>query len=250
MNIIASLSIRPEQASLWFLGQAGYLIRAGGITAVIDPYLSDSVAKVSPEASRLIPVPIPPQELQVDLFLVTHDHLDHLDPETIAPYRFKDKTIFVAPSRACRKLVALGVPESRIVRVDRGGQATIRDVTIQGIYALPTEPAVADTTGYRLQFLNGRSLYHSSDTGPAEELFSRAPNAEVLVVCINGKWGNLNIAQAVHLAQAVRPKVAIPNHYDMMAGNQEDPGEFVRKMRAEAPDIKVQILQVLEPFIW
>ncbi len=57
-------------------------------------------------------------------------------------------TTFVAPRLACKKLAALGIPAANIVRVDSGESANIRGVEITGIYALPSEAEVIDTTGY------------------------------------------------------------------------------------------------------
>lgn len=250
MKALDSLILKSDEAALWTLGQAGCLVRSAGVTVAIDPYLSDSVAKIAPDCARLLPAPIRPEDLRVDLFVVTHDHLDHLDPETVGPYRFKDSTQFVAPCLACRKLVELGVPAANIHRVDAGETAIVCGTTVRGMYALPTEAAVIDTVGYRLEFPNGRSLYHSSDTGFSEDLLRRAAFAEVLLVCINGKWGNLDVAGAVRLAGAVGPRVAIPNHYDMMAPNLEDPRRFMLAMAAAFPDISTRVLNVMEPHIW
>ena len=117
MNAIAQVTLGPAQAALWFLGQAGYIVRSAGLTVAIDPYLTDSASASVPEFGRLTPVPIPPEALAVDLFVVTHDHLDHLDPETIRRYRHRETTQFVAPRLAARRLLDLGVPGSRIARV-------------------------------------------------------------------------------------------------------------------------------------
>ena len=46
---ITEYKIQKNQAALWFLGQAGYIIRSCGTTLAIDPYLSDSVAKAAPD---------------------------------------------------------------------------------------------------------------------------------------------------------------------------------------------------------
>jgi L-ascorbate 6-phosphate lactonase len=240
----------PSQAALWHLGQAGVLSRCGGVTLVIDPYLSDSVARIAPESARLHPVPVPPQELKEDLFLVTHDHMDHLDPETIGEYRFKSETLFVAPRLACRKLKELGIPEKNIIRLDRGEERSVRDVLIRATFAVPTDSSVEDTVGFFVQFPNGRSLYHSGDTGFSEKLLQSAPHAEILEVCINGKWGNLNVQEAVRLTQAVRPRIAIPNHYDLMGNNLENPENFESLARREAPECAVRILRIMEPFVW
>jgi L-ascorbate 6-phosphate lactonase len=250
MERIFKQALKRGEAGLWSLGQAGYVIKAAGRTVAIDPYLSDSVGKVAPDFARALPVPIRPEELKVDIFIVTHDHLDHLDPETIAAYRHKGETAFVAPRLAAAKLAQLGVQERNIRRIGVGETADVEGVKVTGIFAVPTSEDVADTTGYRLEFGNGRSVYHSSDTGWSEELVSKAPRAEVLLVCINGKWGNLDVGQAVRLAAAVRPQTAIPNHYDMMAKNSEDPGKFVAMMAKGCPGVKVKVLGMMEGLVW
>ena len=73
---LEELPLAPGQTALWFLGQAGYLLRFRDITVAIDPYLTDSAAATAPEFARLYPPPIRPEDLRVDLYLVTHDHLD------------------------------------------------------------------------------------------------------------------------------------------------------------------------------
>lgn len=241
------MPLADDAAAAWYLGQAGYVLRGGGVSIAIDPYLSDSAAKGMAECARTLPVPIRPQDLKVDIFIATHDHLD---PDTIAPYPHKDRTIFVAPRLACRKLVALGVRAQNIRRVDSGESAVIHGVEITGIYAVPSEPAVIDTAGYLLRFANGRSFYHTSDTAMSDVLLASAPAAEVLACCINGKWGNLDAMEAAHLAGKVRPRFAIPNHYDLMAINSENPQTFAVFAKGQAPGVAVKVLQVLQPFVW
>ena len=63
-----------EAALLW-LGQMGLLIRIGKTVLCVDYYASDA-------ENRRVPPPIPAEEMGgVDLFLGTHDHLDHIDLE-------------------------------------------------------------------------------------------------------------------------------------------------------------------------
>ena len=251
MKRILDYEIEPEEAAVWWLGQAGYVVRSRGVTAAIDPYLSDSVARIAPEFGRLYPPPIDPAELMVDVVVITHDHLDHLDPETLGPYAHKDRTTFVAPRLAARTLSGLGIPQTNIRRIDIGERETVLDgVTVTGIYAVPTGPDALDTTGYLVELPNGRSVYHTSDTAYSELLLRSAPHAETLLVCINGKWGNLNVHQAVELACAVKPTHAVPNHYDLMALNSENPRTFEFFMRQAAPEIGVRILDVMQPFVW
>ncbi|KPK63514.1 MAG: hypothetical protein AMK73_05100 [Planctomycetes bacterium SM23_32] len=208
------------------------------------------MGKVAPGFARMLPVPIEPEDLDVDLLLVTHDHLDHLDPETIGRYGHKETTRFVAPRLACRKLESLGIPAGNTVRVDAGEAAEVCGIKVGGVYAVPTGPDVLDTCGYRLELPGGRSVYHTSDTGWSELLERAAPQAEVLLVCINGKYGNLNVHQAVRLAQAVQPRVAVPMHYDLMRLNAENPETFIHFLRHALPQCEGKILGIMEPLVW
>jgi L-ascorbate 6-phosphate lactonase len=251
MRFLDAVALRPNQAALWFLGQAGYIVRSGNVTIAIDPYLSDSAAAGAKEFTRLFPPPIAPEDLSVDLYLITHDHLDHLDPETIRRCPHRGTTQFVAPHLAARKLVALGVPAERVHRLDVGETWDAGKVAITGIFALPTSPDVLDTTGYWVQFSNGRNIYHTADTAFTPLLLQSAPKQpEVLLVPINGKWGNLNIEQAVELTAAVRPRYVMPNHYDIMALNAENPDTFRWFCRQRQLESECVIPTVMQPFTW
>ena len=250
IDAILSQPLRPDQAALWALGQAGYLVRSGGKTVVIDPYLSDSVGATNADFKRVFPPPVRPEELRADIYIVTHDHLDHLDPDTIRPYRYKSTTRFVAPRLACRTLRELGIPESSIVKLDSGEETVVDGVTIRGVYAVPTEPKVIDTAGYHVTFPNCRNAYHTADTAWSPLLLQTSPQAEVLLVCINGKWGNLNVAEAVELTAHISPRYAIPMHYDLMALNSENPHSFAYFLRRKNPAVAVRILKPSDSFIW
>jgi L-ascorbate 6-phosphate lactonase len=244
------IALENQQAALFFLGQAGYALRACGKTVVIDPYLTDSVGKVAPDFPRAVPVPVTPDSFRADIYIVTHDHLDHLDPETIAAYRYRPESSFVAPRLAAKKLAQLEVPEANILRVDSGESVAIDGVTITGVYAVPTDAGVLDTTGYWIQFPNGRNFYHTSDTSFSQVLLEGAPKAEVLLACINGKWGNLSAAEAAALAAKIVPKYAIPNHYDMMALNSEDPRTFQYLMAEKKLPTQVLVAEIMKPLIF
>ena len=69
-----------------WLGQAGLLLQGAGITVMIDPYLSDSVAALQPENHRRQPVDERFFAVQPDALVLTHDHRDHYDPETVTRF--------------------------------------------------------------------------------------------------------------------------------------------------------------------
>ncbi|WP_153799016.1 MBL fold metallo-hydrolase [Foetidibacter luteolus] len=244
-------TMKEDAACLWWLGQAGYIISSAGIMVVIDPYLSDSAAKDGAGFSRNYPPPVLPAELRADVYIITHDHLDHLDPETISGYQHKNETWFVLPRLAAKKLSTLGVPEERIISVDAGEEHRIGPLNIAGIFALPTGPDVIDTTGYLLQFDNGRTVYHTSDTAYHSLVLQAAPHKpEVMLIPINGKWGNTGPEQAAQVTAHVKPSYVFPNHYDLMPLNSENPQSFKWFCEKLAPESKCVITNPLEPFVW
>lgn len=236
-----------ETVTLWFLGQAGYYIKSGECSVLIDPYLSDSAGRRNPPSSRSYPVPVDPSKIQADIFIVTHDHIDHLDPETIEPYQHKNTTMFVAPRFAARKLSQMGI--KNITVIDQGDEKEVKGVRIKGVFALPTGPDCLDTAGYLITFPNGKSIYHTADTAYCNLLLKAAPeHADVLLTCINGKWGNLHIDEAIELTLAVKPKYVIPNHYDVMPLNSENPESFRYFLYKQETTAECVILKPLEGF--
>lgn len=251
MKQVLDYKLEASEAALWWLGQAGYIVRAADITIVIDPYLSDAAAKDAPELSRRYPVPVDPAVLSVDIFVVTHDHLDHLDPATISLYKDKEKTWFVAPRQAAKKLVALGIPEERVVILHAGESRQFGFVEITGAFALPTGADVLDTTGYFIQFANGRSVYHTSDTEFHPLVLKAAPaNPEVMLVPINGKWGNPGPEQAALFAQVLQPRYVLPNHYDLMELNAENPETFKWFCSQYGIADRCILPRRMQPFAW
>jgi L-ascorbate 6-phosphate lactonase len=251
MKSILDQQLLASEACLWWLGQAGYIARTSDLVIVIDPYLSDSAAGDSGEFSRAYPAPIEPAALSADLYIVTHDHLDHLDPGTISLYKHKDTTWFVAPRQAAKKLILLGIPETRIVVLHAGETWRYRSVEITGVFALPTGADVLDTTGYFVKFNNGRNFYHTSDTELHPLVVAAAPKEpELMLVPINGKWGNPTPDKAASFAHALQPKYVLPNHYDLMALNSENPETFKWFCTQQGMASQCIIPERMQPFVW
>ncbi|RYF87922.1 MAG: MBL fold metallo-hydrolase [Chitinophagaceae bacterium] len=251
MKKIMEHKLSDSQAAIWWLGQAGYVLRVNGLTVVIDPYLSDSGANGAPEFNRLYPAPITPDALKADIIIITHNHADHLDPETIAPYRYKDETWFVAPWLAAAALVKAGVASERIIVVNAGQTHKVALAEITGVFALPTGTDVLDTTGYLVKFENGRSIYHTSDTQFHPLVVDAAPaSPDIMLVPINGKWGNPGPEQAALFTASVKPKFVFPNHYDTMALNAENPEVFKWFCEKKGLESKCIIAERMVPFTW
>jgi len=208
-----------------WLGQGGYLLESKKTRLCIDPYLSNSVAKLERPFERLVPILIPPQNLACDAVLCTHDHADHLDPETIGNTRHDNK-LFIGPDSCVHHFRSLGVPEMQIRRLNCGQTMILGDMGIKAVFAMHT----ADSIGIVVS-LGDLRIYFTGDTLYCDELIK--VSCDILVICINGKLGNMNDMEAVKVAKGISPRIVIPAHYGMFKENTADPSVFCRSMHTE-----------------
>ena len=203
-----------------WLGQSGYILSDGKTEICIDPYLSDVVNRVASRPRTRL-VPISPEDLKSDIVICTHNHLDHIDIDSI-PRMNKENKLFLAPTDCENALKGLGVINYRAF--DEGDKYTIGDFTISACFAEHSVPAIGvivEHSGKRLYF-SGDTLYHSK---------LESIKCDFMFICINGKLGNMNVEEAIKLTNIINPVVAVPNHYDMFESNSENPENFNVKSR-------------------
>lgn len=205
-----------------WIGQGGYLLDDGSTTLCIDPYLSDVVNRVAGRP-RMVAPPFAPAALYCDAVICTHDHLDHVDIDA-TPHFCRNGMHFFAPTHAESTLRSCGV--SAYTPFDEGDVFRIGDFEIEAVYAHHSVPAI----GVILRH-GALTLYFSGDTEYHEKLEELAVrHLDVMVICINGKLGNMNVTEAVKLTQILRPVLAIPTHYGMFESNTVDPCEFTDRL--------------------
>ena len=204
-----------------WIGQGGYLLSDGETEICIDPYLSDVVGRVAGRA-RMVDAPFAPKDLKCDLVICTHDHLDHVDIDAIPEM---DKSIpFYAPSHAEKTLRACGVTNYK--PFDEGQIYTVGDFEIEAVYALHSVPAIGVLIRH-----GGVTLYISGDTEYDTKLEGlKDKGIDVMIICINGRLGNMNAADAAKLTKILSPRIAIPTHYGMFESNTEDPKAYTSKI--------------------
>lgn len=203
------------------IGQSGYIVKSGKSEIIIDPYLSDSVFKASGKA-RMIPSPIDPKSIKCDAVICTHNHLDHLDPDTVT--EIDENQFYVTTAEGVEKLKTLGRFNAKYLPV--GDSIDVGDFKITAVYALHS----CEAMGVIIE-AEGKRLYFSGDTLYDEKLFeiaSRKP--DVTFICINGKLGNMNVDEALTTARKIGAKINVPTHYDMFASNTENPLLFSEKI--------------------
>ena len=230
MRSIREYKVPADAIAIWFLGQNGFLIKdAAGPLIGIDLYLTNSCATTFADLpfrlDRQLPVFIEPEDLDIDVFLTTHSHEDHADPETIRRLDPSREMLFVGPFDSMRVYRECGVAESRCRLIHPGEKIQLGASTMaQAAFALPTDATDLNHTGVLLEFANGIRFYNTGDTAYTGHLARLLPtDVDVCAICINGGFHNLSAMQAAAIVKAICPRVAVPCHYDMMINNVGSP---------------------------
>ena len=205
-----------------WIGQGGYLLSDGVTTVCIDPYLSNVVDRVA-KRGRMVKAPFAPEELKCDAVICTHDHLDHVDIDAI-PLMNKENMLFLAPTHARETLLSCGV--TNFAEFDEGASYELGEFCITAVYACHSVPAVGVLIrhGERVIYISGDTEYDKR----LEELSGK--NIDVMIICINGKLGNMNVDEAVRLTETIKPRLGIPTHYGMFESNTEDPRKYTSRL--------------------
>ncbi len=251
MQAIQGHGVPAGSITVWWLGQAGYIIKspAGKIIA-LDPYLTNSCKAIGDQygfdMDRQVPPPIQPRDLVgIDLYVLTHSHQDHLDPETLEAYRSAGGNgPFLAPPETVEKLHALGVPAELTHMIWPNKSFALGDVTLRATLSIPTGGDDLTHMGYLVSVENGPKFYFTGDTAYHEILGLSVGEhkPDVVVTVINGGFRNLGPAEAAQLVKQVDPKVAIPCHHDLFPDNVQSPRMFKANLRMLGIDRKYRLL--------
>jgi L-ascorbate metabolism protein UlaG (beta-lactamase superfamily) len=224
---------------LTWLGQAGFRIEIDGICCVVDPW-------ASPHELRLAtPPPWAAVAEGIDWVLVTHEHLDHLDPPVLRLALEHSPTARVVLPGSIARLVADIVPADRVVAVQPGDILDLGGVdcrVVPAFHGVTMEDAYGDGSvlgegprfvGYVLG--GARRVYHAGDTIVTDALREALDplGIDVALLPINGRdagreargiVGNMDAAEAVDLAIGIGSSTLVPYHWDGFAGNTVAPG--------------------------
>jgi len=225
LETLKRLELRPGQAGICSLAQAGFIIKtAAGTTVAIDPYLTDSVERLA-GFPRLIPAPMTPAVLDVDLIAITHSHPDHLDPDALPAWAAMSMRFVAAPDCA-DALRDAGIAEERVTILRRGESFGFHDLIIHATDADHGDLA-PDAVGFLIS-ADTLALYNVGDSGFAPERMLDGLSAlDVMIAPINGAYGNLSEEEAVRLAALAKPRTLIGCHTGMFEVHGGDPERFL-----------------------
>lgn len=125
------LSHSDKMKFIWY-GHSVVLMRMNGKTLLIDPMLGPNAAPIAPFAVKRFSdntLDLIDDLPEIDLLLLTHDHYDHLDFDSIQKLKSKVKKYFVALGVA-RHLIKWGIEENKITEFDWWDQQLFEGINI------------------------------------------------------------------------------------------------------------------------
>jgi len=229
--------------ALWGLGQVGVAIKGPTGIVYVDPYLTASDGGGG-NLPRTFPPPLSPDEVtNASAVLLTHNHIDHTDPDTVLPTaEASPGARFVGPFTSRDTLVTAGLDADRIVVPTVGEQLEVAGARVTAIPSAHTELERDPERGYPyLGYVvewNGVTIYHAGDTVVYDGLIETlsAWPIDVALVPINGRdyfrtargiIGNTDFREVAELTETLDFGLVVPTHYDLISGNTADPGHFV-----------------------
>lgn len=121
-----------EPLAITWLGHATTLVEVDGYRVLTDPVWSERCSPsdaVGPR--RLHPPPVELSALPaVDAIVVSHDHYDHLDIDTVIALTRSQRAPFVVPLGVGAHLRTWGVPAERVVELDWDEHTTLGELTV------------------------------------------------------------------------------------------------------------------------
>jgi L-ascorbate metabolism protein UlaG (beta-lactamase superfamily) len=241
-----------DSTSLTYIGHATILIEMNGVRVLTDPLLRDRAGFL-----RRCGAPIDPKSYQdVDAILISHLHMDHMDPPSL---RLMDhKTRLIVPRGAADILNKSGdwhINEFGVNDSIRIGSVSIRSTYAEHVHSRYPLGPVAECMGYVIS--GSHKIYFAGDTDLFPGMADIADDLDVALLPVWG-WGptirglHMNPYRAAQALTLLRPRVAIPIHWGTMAPLglmwmkppflTQPPHDFAQYAVRLAPKVKVQIL--------
>lgn len=249
--------------SVQFIGNATVLIRYAGLTILTDPTFVHMHEQVplgyGLHATRLTNPAMDIQDLPpLDLLLLSHFHGDHFDQ---VAERDLDKSLpIVTAPEAVAELGQRGFKHAHGVETwssfsVRKGETQLRIVSTPGRHGPPLSQLVLpDVMGSILEFRSSDRtffrIYITGDTlviDDVKEIPRRYPDLDLSLLHLGGTrvlgiMVTMDGKQGLELLQIVKPKLAIPIHYNDYDVFTSPLSDFQREVNAAGLEHKIRYL--------
>lgn len=236
----------PEgKIGVFWLGQAGFAFKGPkGTVIAVDPYFSDCCNRYF-GFRRLISYIMTPYDIQFDAIVCSHAHYDHFDVDALPQALSNGTTRLICAVDCLVECERLNIHDN-ITTLKVGDSTTCGEFTITG---LPCDHGdlAPDALGLMIE-CDGQKIYIMGDTCFRADLLENPAlhNTDLLILPINGAFGNLNAKEGAKVCSILKPKLAIPCHCGAFAEHGGDPGLYAETMKNEVPEVPYRLMRAGE----
>jgi len=255
----ATLAAKPPASGLraFWIGHASTYVELDGLRLLLDPVFAERVSPLPIGPRRFHPPPIALADLpRIDAVLISHDHYDHLDMDTVR-HLAAHGTRFSVPLGVGAHLERWGVPTTQIEELEWWQERTLGGVRI---VCTPTRHYSGRSLGDRSATLWSswsalgprHRFFYSGDTGYSQhfaEIGSRFGPFDLAFIKIGAygpgaAWTDIHMPpeQAVQALREVRGKRLFPVHWSTFNLAYHDWDEPIRRTVAEARRTGVDVV--------
>ena len=209
-----------------WLTQAGFLFESSRLQILVDPYLADTMGEINPKKARKIPVDESFFDVKPDLILITHDHVDHCNEETLKRFlENSDKTITILASESAYNRLPPLAEDHNLVLLAPHTVWSEGGITFYSVHAEHSDRSAVGfilDDGKKTYYVSGDTLYNYDVIDDVLDLVE--DGVDYAFLPINGRGNNMNAKDAADFAYEIGAKNAIPTHYGLI--DSIDPESF------------------------
>jgi L-ascorbate 6-phosphate lactonase len=224
-SILEQIRAHREGIGVWWVGNAGWLIKANDVLIGTDLDLSTQ--------NKVQPPVITPEELagELDLAFVSHHHGDHCNLPTIRALAAGSRTTLVLPQTCLKRVGQTSLAKERLIVPEPGRAFEAKGIRVEPIHAihgnqeftvLTREPDFVDSIrsncGYVLN-VGGKRFLHPGDSVLTEEHLG-LKNIDVLFV--SPTVHNMYVDRSMILINRLQPAYIFPQHFGTFTQTDEN----------------------------
>ncbi len=223
-----------------WLGHATFEVKIDGYTVLIDPWLTNPSSPIKD---------VKEYEGKVDLVVVTHDHGDHLG-DAVQVLQLNHNARFASVYEIANQVSQqLGGDTERIIGGNVGGPLRLPGMDLK-VVLVPAHHSTTRGTPTGVVLVGKEAtIYHAGDTGLIAEMafIGELYHPDIALLPI-GSHFTMDAVQAAKAVELIKPKIAIPMHYNTFPVIQADPEEFRKLVEQKGLPTKVVILKPGEKY--
>ena len=233
------------------IGHACQLIEIGTSTLLTDPWFTTAPTYYQGEPVTRTVADLP----ALDAVVISHEHYDHCDLAALVEGGLDLETPLIGPGTVTGLAVQQGFRDVRTI--EAWESTTVGDLTVT---AAPGKHGVHEVT-FVIES-QGRTVFFGGDTLRLPELdtipdrfgpvdLALLPTNGLCIRPMNLQQVVMDAEDAAGLTAALRPRLAIPQHYAFHSGwlgdrmitkADQDPRHFADAVARLAPDVEVRLV--------